>query len=299
MKKSTPAVKAAKPAPVQLTCKMEPTQITVGDKVQLDCDGVLGVGSAVLNWQASFKSDDHTWALLSEPELVDSRLKVTATAYRPGQHPLSDISFTINGKELQLSSGGPLEVKSVLKPGTDGKMPTPYDIVAPGSIPYPLWWWIMWGLLSALAIGYITKVILKRRRELAALKAQGGPVKPLSEKEKYESSLRKLESSGLHARGEFKSFALSLTIIVKRALQSELGLKAEEMTTEELLEQLEKKYKKFFSRVGSELKILFMQLDQIKFAKITVHAEDCQKLLDLANRIGQELFPQPAQGGKT
>jgi len=277
---------------IQLSCRLEPQQITVGDKVQVDCEGPIQRQNGDLPVEVSIHApQENTWGMLTEPEISDGHFKIMVTAYRPGQHRLSDISLKIDGHDFVLG-GDKLEVTSIIKPDPQGKMPTPYDIVNPGSISYPLWWWIMWGVIAAAVLGWGTRAYFKFRKAQAERKASGGPERPLTPREKFDIAIRKLESSGRHQRGEYKSFALELTAIMKRALQAELGLNAEEMTTEELIEQLEKRYKKFFSGSGMDLKVLFTQLDQIKFAKVVVHADDCQKLLDLVSRIGHGLFPE-------
>ncbi len=271
-----------------MNCSLSETSITVGQKINLACrlDEPVATDAKV-----SFTNIDsnpaYTLQFLGPAHIGGQILTQEVTSYRVGNHELKQIKLVLNGRETPLTPLS-IHVSSVIQ--TEQQQPTPFPIVDPIEVPAPWWWWAIWIVVGLTAIGFIiyrTKKWLKERNALAKLQEESRPLTP---DEKFKSRMRKLESQGYHQRGEYKTFALELTNILKTSIGEQLHIQAEELTSEELMLILQERYRKFYQDAGSSLRTVLYELDQIKFAKIETTSEHCSKLLDESTKIGAILF---------
>jgi hypothetical protein len=271
-----------------IKCSFDGQAITVGEKKTLSCD--LGHPLAQ-NSHAEFtnlidkpadKNQTFEIQFLGEPSLHGSVLNQTFTSYKVGSHTFNQIHIKSEGQEY-LVSPFTVEVKTVVSGS-----PTPFPIAGPEGVPIPWWWWSIWGvLLFILAAGGVWQIIKVRRKRVAE---KITPVAKLNPREVFQAKIRKLESKGLHNKGEYKAFALELTAIIKKTIGEELSFAADDLTSEELLITLERRHRNYFNIAGKTIEKFLADLDQIKFAKIESNAQACTDLLDRGARIGNALF---------
>jgi hypothetical protein len=279
-------VKAAPSIP-QLNCSFEglgdSAQITVGQKLNLIV--TTGGGDKItLSYTGAVK--EHTFEILGNTTIEGITAKQTVTSYQVGEHKLTDI--TINNGDSVLGKCVPLNLKvQTVIEAPDTKAFAPF---APETVAIPLWWWILFALLGVAAFGGIIYGMIWYKKKKEKDKIVREQKRELTPEEKFFQRLRKLESSQYHMKGEYKTFALELTQIVKEALASNFRFNAEDLTTEEVLSWLQKKDRFFYDSTGPGLEALFAQLDQIKFAKVETTSEVCQALLDGAQLIGKNIF---------
>ncbi|MCC6277619.1 MAG: hypothetical protein IT289_06875 [Oligoflexia bacterium] len=258
--------------------------LTVGQKFVVVFEpGQSLEAEPVISYKGELK--EHALQNLGAPEVLGTQVKQTFASYQVGLHELNQLALT-SGKEEYRCQNLKLEINSVL----ESPEATPVPSFAPVAAAIPLWWWLMMAVLILGAIGLITYWILKYRKRKAQLLQQAAQKKILTPEETYFQRLRKLDSQGLHQKGEYKAFALELTQIVKEGLGKQFKFNAEDLTSEEILAWLEKRASAFHDSMGSACQGLFQNLDQIKFAKVEVTSEFCQSLLDGASHIGRGIF---------
>jgi hypothetical protein len=287
-------MRKAKPTPVPVPpvdCALDtPTPITVGQKLKLMCktDGIIPVSTQTkIEFKDLSPVAEKSLQFLGEPLVVGGNIEQAITSYRVGNHEFLGIKVIIAEKEYPVSKQT-LSVTSVLP--QDKQAPTPFPAHEPFEVSAPWWWWAIWGALLLLLIAIVVREFFKwkKRREILLTQPEAG--KPQTPQEKFQSALRKLESKGLHQKGEYKAFALELTQILKVTLGEHYRISAEDMTSEELMETLQRRQKVFFNDHGSLLQTILSALDQIKFAKVETTSGDCLVLLDNVNRIGNGIF---------
>lgn len=281
----------------QLSCAPGTTEaITVGQIQTFKCaldeklaPEILASGADKVEFISPSTDGPYGLVFLGAPKIVGSVLEVPFTSYKVGTHQINGLTIKWNGVAYSTSPFS-FTVTSVLPPAEEGMaQPQPYPIVEPQAIPVPIWWWAMWIFLGAVAsgiLGYKAWSWYKKRKATAIQKSKEVILTPA---QKYNLLLQKLESKGFHFKGEYKSFALELTVIVKKTIGQKFNFPAEDLTTEEFFEELKTK-KEFFSEAGSALKNLLSELDQIKFAKTETSLDKCVHLLDISKNIGTILF---------
>jgi hypothetical protein len=252
----------------QLICHIDGAQtITVGQKSSFSCD-VSSLGDLAQKKMEFSQPDtkaNYQIQFLGSPIFNKGQITQSFTSYKVGHQNQSTILFKIDEQILKTA---PLEfdVKSVMTQ-TAGSKPTPFPEVDPNEVPVPQWWWIMWGLVIAVVLILIAWKIIqiqKKRRKKAAEVV----VANLTPQERFQAALRQLVSKGLHLQGDYKSFAVQLTFLIKKTLGSEMHFPAEDLTSEELLTTLERRHGAFYFSAGTSLASFLADLDRIKFATL-------------------------------
>ncbi len=236
-------------------------------------------------------SDPHDLVILGEPKISDKILEATFTSYKVGHHDFSNVTLKIDDQVFQ-SSPFSFTVQSVLPPETaetQKNPPQPFPLIDPRMLSSPWWWWAMWGALLAVTLAIVIKKFIDWKKARALKKAVAGEIKIITPREKYTLALQKLESQGFHIRGEYKGFALALTVIIKKAIGEKFSFPAEDLTSEEFFEVL-KNNRNFHDEVGALLESIMTSLDQIKFAKIETSETKCSSLIDMAKEVGRILY---------
>lgn len=153
------------------------------------------------------------------------------------------------------------------------------DIRVP--VEFPLWGWIMLGVLLVLIIAG-SYIWLKRRK-----KAPAEPLPAISSRPPAELALKALEElyqKGYPQLGQFKEFYICLSDIVRHYLEGQFGFKAPEMTTEEFL---------VFAQTSTlltddhkrSLRDFLNGCDMVKFAKHLPTVNEAQENFDLAKQL--------------
>jgi len=282
-----------------INCSVENTQaaLTVGVKVKLICKTDVGLSltpTSKIEFRDLSPTSEHALVFLDQPVIGGNQVEQFITSYRAGTHEFTGIKLIIDNKEHSISKQT-LTVGSVL-PQESKQAPTPFPIYDPKAVPAPWWWWALWGVLLLLIVGFCVREFLKWNKKRKAKLSNKGVGKPQTPQEKFQTLLRKLDSKGLPSKGEFKAFALELTHILKTTIGEHYRFNAEDMTSEELNETLQKRHKVFYRDSGELLQNMLADLDQIKFAKVETTPEKCFSLLDQANRVGLALFGLPGGG---
>jgi hypothetical protein len=289
----------AAPAPATISCHIENPTFTVGEVRVLSCD-VTGVTvTAQSKLEFSFTptpvptgspgagNENYQIQFLGTPSAQGSTISQNVTGYRVGTHSLNQIKLKIDEHEYLVSPQS-FETRTIINQ-TVGSNPTPYPLVGPEGVAIPTWWWVTVGILAAVILGVALWQFIKFKKRREAVKVEASKPK-LTPQELFHAKIRKLESKGLHNRGEYKLFALELTTIIKKTIGEELHFQAEDLTSEELLSTLERRHRVYSNTAGATLEAFLADLDQIKFAKIETDAQKCSDLIDRGARIGNALF---------
>jgi hypothetical protein len=279
-----------------MICQVEKKILTVGEKTQLTCqlDASLPANTT-LHFEYTNLKEPFDIKFLGAPVVTEKSVAQTITSYKIGELNISGVRLIAPNQTIDVAPFS-MNLKSVLPPkaaaaeNTETAEPTPFPIYDPVSVPVPWWWWGMWAILLAAVSGFVIYHFLRWKKERDRSRSQLSEEKFQTPAEKFRARIRKLESSGLHDKGDFKSFALELTQILKSGLGSQLGFPAEDQTSEEIIENLERKYKPFYKRAGTQVKNVLSELDQIKFAKTETTSQACLALLDQTAKIGQIIF---------
>lgn len=269
-------------------CQSNPSEISVGQKVTLECTLPAANPQGKIVFQNFGKEEPHSIKFLGEPELLDSTVKQSFTSYRVGQHNFNSITLDVGDKAFLVSPVS-VNVKTVIQ-AQMGAQPTPYPNVAPREAPVPWWWWGLWIALAVAILGIAAWQVYKFIQARKMRQEMAENQRPLTVQEKFQKNLRKLESKGHHLQGHYKKFALELTSILKIAIGEQLGFSAEDMTTEEMIETLAKKHRGFNNKAGAQVASILGSLDEIKFAKTQTTSEQCIDLLDQVSKVGRLLF---------
>lgn len=281
------------PGPTLINCHIENPTFTVGEIRELKCDLPQGVTAAPqtkigFSFTASDPKEQYQIEFLGPAKILGgSNVSQSITGYKVGTHTLSQIKLKIDDHEYLVSPQS-FETRTVLSQ-TVGSNPTPYPLVGPEGVAIPLWWWITVGAIIATIVGVAIWQFIKFKKRREAVKVEASKPK-LTPQEIFHAKIRKLESKGLHNRGEYKLFALELTTIIKKTIGEELHFQAEDLTSEELLSTLERRHRVYSNTAGGTLSLFLSDLDQIKFAKIDTDAQKCSDLLDRGAKIGNALF---------
>lgn len=267
-----------------MKCDLTPSEITVGDIMELNCSDVALQFQATDKLEIKYDGAKHLLNALGFAKTESGGLKLSVTSYLPGDHNLKNVKIARGSDEVVIPEMS-FKVKSILPTQAQ---PTPIPSFGPLRAEIPNWWWFMCGFLVLIVVSVLGALIWRfiKSRKKAEIEAKS----VLSPKELFAQQLRKLESHGYHLKGQYKSFALELTLILKRAIGLNFTFNAEDMTSEELVDVIERKYKPFHRNSGALLKSMLSELDQIKFAKISSSPEQCAQLIDQAQKIGKDLF---------
>jgi hypothetical protein len=138
--------------------------------------------------------------------------------------------------------------------------------------------WLAGALLLAAVVFFAVRQWRRRPRRALAVPV---PIRPPHEV--ALEALSALEARGLPAKGQFKSFHLELSEILRRYLGDRYGIWALDMTSGELLEALGRIPTEGLSL--SELSWVCGQGDLAKFAKGEPTADDCKQALTLVRQI--------------
>jgi len=194
------------------------------------------------------------------------------SSYQSGSYTIPSVKILYKrkkDKEYKIISSKPLkiEVKSLL---TEGKPFKIKDIYGP--LPYPFNWCLALFILIVVlgSIGWGVYFFFGKRKTTFEVK--------IPPHQQAYKKLELLKSKDYLEKGDFKSFYVELSNILRDYIEERFQIKALEMTTEEFFSFLrEANY--FSPEQKNILKEFFSFSDLVKFARFSPLKEDAQKSL--------------------
>ena len=288
-----PATAQELPAPPSLRVAVDTTTTTVGGRLHLTV-AVEHAPDATVQWPDSLDLApfEVLGAVVSPTTLTDGRATTTAvltlTAFEIGE--LEIPSFTVGVaspagvSELVTDPFGIAVVSVGLDEGRDIR-----GIRGPLSIPRSLLTIALWVLALVLAAGGGWWLARRaRQRETDEGPVAEGPPRPAHEVAHEE--LDWLESSELLGQGRVKEYHIEVSDIIRRYLEGRYAIRALEMTSRELLEQLTTELE---TDVHWRFATFFEQCDLVKFAKYRPAPAACDEIVPDARALVDATPPPP------
>lgn len=191
--------------------------------------------------------------------------------FLPGDYEIPALTVVRNGTDEIATEPLTVVVESVIE---DTESPELRDIADPIDVPVPWWWWVVGALLLVAVLAGAAWWL--RRRRMRQLEPRIVPP--------HEAALNALDAllgEDLLARGEFESFYLRLSDIVRHYIENRFGLRAPERTTEEFLAELtdSPEIRGDHQRL---LRRFLQEADLVKFAKVVPAAGETGASVDAA-----------------
>lgn len=165
------------------------------------------------------------------------------------------------------------------------------DVKAP--VAFPVSYIPILVLLAVLIVSAVAYFIYRGRK---LKKTKPLPVEAL--KTAWEKACERLEAlakSGLLEQGEFSTYYLRLSDIVRQYMEDRFRIRAPEMTTEEFLAHL-KGSPALSAQQGGVLAEFLSSCDMVKFAKYLPRVEEARKNAQLARRLVDETKRMGCEG---
>lgn len=282
------------PAPPSLRVAVDTTTTTVGGRLNLTV-AVEHAPDATVQWPDSLDLApfEVLEAVVTPAAVADGRATTTAVltlaAFELGE--LEIPSFTVGVaspggvSELVTDPFGIAVVSVGLDEGQDIR-----DIRGPLSIPRSMLVIALWVLALALAAGggwWLARRARHRPKEEGTVSE--GPPRPAHERARDE--LDWLESSGLLGQGRVKEYHIEVSDIIRRYLEGRFAIRALEMTSREVLEELEAAGVSW--DVHDRFTSFLEHCDLVKFAKHRPDPAACALIVPDARALVDATLPPP------
>lgn len=289
-----PATAQELPAPPSLRVAVDTTTTTVGGRLRLTV-AVEHAPDATVQWPDSLDLApfEVLGAVVSPTTVADGRATTSAVltlaAFELGE--LEIPSFTVGVasptgvSELVTDPFGIAVVSVGLDEGQDIR-----DIRGPLSIPRSMLVIALWILALALAAGggwWLARRARQRTNDEGP--AAEGPPRPAHETA-YEE-LEWLETSGLLGQGRIKEYYIEVSDIIRRYLEGRYAIRAPEMTSREVLEELE--HADIAWDVHDRFTAFLEHCDLVKFAKHRPSPTACALIVPDARALVDATLPPP------
>jgi hypothetical protein len=155
------------------------------------------------------------------------------------------------------------------------------DITSPLKVPVTfaeLWPWLLGIVVIGAAIGFLIYYLKKRKSSQPLIQIRKKPVLPPHQVAFEE--LEKLRAKKLWQSGKIKQYHTELTDIVRTYIQSKFNIRASELVTSEILEELEKIH--LPPETLSKTRQMLELADLVKFAKEHPLPEDEERSMNYA-----------------
>ena len=291
---AAPAAAQELPAPPSLRVAVDTTTTTVGGRLRLTVAVEHAPGASV-QWPdsldlAPFEVLD---AVVRPPTVAEGRATTTAeltlAAFELGELEIPSLTVGVASPggvtELATDPFGIAVVSVGLDEGRDIR-----DIRGPLSIPRSWWVIALWVLGLVLAAGggwWLARRV--RQRETDEGPVPEAPTRPAHEVAHQE--LDWLESSELLRRGRTKEYYIEVSDIIRRYLEARYAVRALEMTSREVLEQLEEAASG--TDVHGRFASFFEECDLVKFAKHRPTPAACDEIVPAARALVDATLPPP------
>ena len=290
----TPAAAQELPAPPSLRVAVDTTTATVGGRLHLTV-AVEHAPDATVQWPDSLDLApfEVLEAVANPATAADGRATTTAVltlaAFELGELEIPSFTVGVTSPggvtELVTDPFGVAVVSVGLDEGQDIR-----DIRGPLSIPRSVLVMALWVLALALAAagGWW---LARRARHRATNEGAVSEDPPRPAHELAYEQLDWLETSGLLGRGRVKEYHIEVSDIIRRYLEGRYAIRALEMTSREVLEQLEA------AGVGSDVHDRFTaflaRCDLVKFAKHRPTPAACALIVPDARALVDATLPPP------
>lgn len=194
---------------------------------------------------------------------VQQTFRLTLTVFETGDLKIPPIPVQVfdeqNDPSRVLTEPVPIKVLSVGKKLTDKDDIRP--IKAPVSVGLGRFWSGLYGLLAAaLAVFLVVKIVLRKLREREDAESRKPP------HERVEIELKRLKDHGFLEEKNHKAFYSELSDILRRYLERRFQVDALELTSAELLAELERR--SFEKELRDAIHEVLDEADLVKFAKL-------------------------------
>jgi hypothetical protein len=241
---ATTAAQATLPPGVNIQLEASPKNATIGDHIRINLDIITPQGYRVEILKPEIQNGDFSileFSSESKPAKSNGALlyhgaKIIVAIYKTGAFTFPPVRMVLvdsAGNKTEVASPSVnIHIQSVIDKDHALK-----DLKKQADIPERSRW-ILW--LALVVAGCILILLAwrfwKRKQNRSPAINTSMPVRnPL---DVAESELKSLLAQGLPAGGHEKKFYILLSDIVKRILESGLGINAEEQTTSEIMESL-------------------------------------------------------------
>ncbi len=271
------------------------TQITVGDHLVMNVTVHHPAGSEVA-WpdSLSLAPFEVLEVRRSPPEVNGDSLRtdaqLTLTAFDLGDLLIPGFEIGVVGSEVAAETLGTdsftVRVASV---GVDESGDI-RDIRGPLAISLSAFRVVLWLLATLALVGLVWLAWRRLRTRRAGEQPQAQPQLPLRPAHEIAlDALARLENSPLLSQGLVKEFHIEASTILRRYIEGRFGVGAPEMTTDEVLERLERTEANSAFRDG--LAGMLEACDLVKFAKVRPGADESRQVLALGRRLVEGSVP--------
>ncbi len=276
-------------APVEVTARVDSTEVTIGDAIQLTIEAIYPDTVRVEPPEVGHQLGD--FAVLKTMEPVHrqenhrqvTRFQFTIAVYDTGRHVIPPVgipyydSDTLTTPRMVFSPDIPIFVRSVLTAESDSLR----DIRPP--IAPPVSWAWLWWLIGILIIGGISYYLWWRYRNRPKVVPRFRRIKIEPAHEIAFRELDQLLRQDFLERGEYKAFFSELSNILRRYLANRYFIPAPEETSEEILRsaiELELNEEEIHL-----LRSVLTLADQIKFARYIPHRDEIDRAIEQSKQF--------------
>ncbi len=289
-----PAAAQELPAPPSLRVAVDTTTTTVGGRLHLTVT-VEHAPDATVQWPDSLylAPFEVLGAVVNPTTVADGRATTTAvltlTAFEVGELEIPSLTVGVASpggvSELVTDPFGIAVVSVGLDEGQDIR-----DIRGPLSIPRSMLVIGLWLLALVLAAGAGWWLARRARQRPTG----EGPVTQAPPRPAHEiayEELEWLESSGLLGQGRIKEYHIEVSDIIRRYLEGRYAIRAPEMTSREVLEQLADTDVAW--DVHDRFTAFLEHCDLVKFAKHRPSPTACALIVPDARALVDATLPPP------
>ncbi len=293
-------------SPPSANCTLSAAQITVGQKIVLDCTGQFKTPpSADLQVVPATPANAYQLYVLKVAQSSSTEVKATVTGYRVGK---------INNQIFILSDGNPksqregsskiqstgtvtfqtsplsLTVASVMNPSHP--VSKPYSSIGPFRMAYPVWLWYFLIAIALLLVGVIVQVFLRRRRRRHLRKEMEKHAVRLPAYAQFSKDARAAARKLVVTRADSEAPELLARIEedFRLYLIRELHVPALQVSDRELLSEIRRSQKAVYQQCQSELRRFFFELAKSHGDdRAQLKIKDCEDLLYLSRHLADNI----------
>jgi hypothetical protein len=237
----------------------------------------------------------------SEQDLGDGRVRheftITIAAYEPGEKEVPAVEVTYLGKSGDVRTARtaalPVKITSVI---ANEPEPALKDATGPVAVleENRILIYGAAGLFAAVLGALVTWLVVRRLRARVIVRP-GPPARPA-----HEIALERLDRLGQYGfleNADNRPFYFAVSEVIREYLGARFGFDSLELTTDELVEELQRSAGRELGIFGGEVQGWLAACDLVKFAKISPSATEARGSLETALRIVTSTRPRsPAAG---